>query len=475
MASIVVPKKGQTIPADLLIALQNKNKVSMTYAAGDSVGDVLSDVVDDKQDWVKTIPNVQEACKGLSTVFYFEDSKSRKQQPQPILVDGEAVVLSAITEGEFPKFKKSGDDGGHNMIHDFIDETIKDLYQEAGQDVGKLLAAVDNAEFRKDLLPALGDTGSLLLIPCKGDPVFFSCGVFSPNGPGLEGPWGWTSNACGFNPAAKENKPLTAKEKLQARLETLQNAPGTSVPLVNPEKKEDPDKTDTRPAPDQDILIYPDKTHSQKQRRTWLYENLKHEVSQAAAKAKDYMGNKGYPLKQFKQNSPYMRGDSVLHKSFKAAAEAIHAKMDKATADTPKWCPPILNPQTLQHVVALRKDGRLQMNPNATVELETVIEPLTSRMAINRDVPLLYSFDTFQMLAAQNAMATAHLLEEFRRRILADHPEIVPQMLEKLNGGGYQVETPPAPAKEEPVKIVPKQLTAKEKMLQRLQDLQKVA
>lgn len=447
LGTIVSVKPGLKIPQPYLDKLTATHTTRLGFAAADdeAPGTVGFTTLDDKQDWHKSIENILGMYTKSTCVFHFgtysKTTSDLEEQPYALLADGDKVLLSAMLEGDFPGYAGGEYNNEFNLVRDFLSEAIKELYQANGEDLAKMMEEAGKPGFRRTIKGVLAPRGAIMLIPGIGDPVLYSENIMG-NESGRTGAiydWGITTRHLGYTEAKPEPKveappaTMSKADRLKAAFskpagepaKVEQKAPTTTgtVPVVPP-------KTDTK-IPDGVLSVSCPPQFHKKEREQWVRQNV---VKGHQFKG-DWMKDRKYRKHEIKDTSP-------LYATFaQAAAEADKKQEVRQTPDQPlpKAPPgveqgplPVISPTAKQHVMGLINDQVLIVHPDQFTALEKPFDSLTEQLAINPDTPLFWSFEGYTKLCQHNVYTAACLLEEFRRRILADHPEVVNHMLEKL-------------------------------------------
>lgn len=174
-----------------------------------------------------------------------DDLTEEGLQPISLIETGEGdkalTQVAVILAGTFPTIEKGEHSVEYHFVSEYLYEKLDALYEKCGKDLKKLIAAVQEPDFQKDIKQHLEPKGLVMMITSEG-----AVAVQEPKfGTAFE--WGWVSDTLGYEEPKKvveepkketePQKPLSLKEKkaLVDKLKTEQNKP-------EPEKKAEPEK-----------------------------------------------------------------------------------------------------------------------------------------------------------------------------------------------------------------------------------------
>lgn len=284
----------------------------------------------DEIDLLAKVQEVQEKYKEEQVYFHLTSAEENEfnfnsLQPIPLIEKGNEVLLAAMAEGEFMAYAKPGEDTPESlMIKEYLQEKVRKIFLDCGQNIDKTRIELEKPGFRADLKPLLLPRGVILMIPNKGKAF-----AYSDNKLFGEYEWGFASRTLGIAPPTKDTfkepvktdvkaavlaaKPLTLREKQEQKKaleKAAADAAGAPIPVTPPvePKKEETKEPDKKPVAAETYAIgkneegvdwcYPDKTWGYNQCKQWWNRNS------SLKQPKDELLYEGFPAASLKAGSP---------------------------------------------------------------------------------------------------------------------------------------------------------------------------
>lgn len=237
-------------PDDLILRISGKKPVSTGFAVADE-GEVFPvSMTATKGDVVDTITKSQEVFKDKKRFYAFqfvdkadEFNEDTDQQPFELLAEGDGKGkkhhLMAFAEGTFPTYatKASGASPESDFVTYFVLDLVDDLWAQAKQNISTFMQLLDTDECRAKIKEACQPDGTVMFIPCEGDPLAISGGKFSTP---LEFSWGiCTQSALGYTEGKPKEEKTEEPRALSPRERRDQQKKLAEQPTDTPAKKEE--------------------------------------------------------------------------------------------------------------------------------------------------------------------------------------------------------------------------------------------
>lgn len=433
--TVAVVRKDKTLPSEMQTKLIGAHKSGFGFAVFDE-GEILTETVlsinaDGKEiDLGLTLSNVEESFKTCTRIYHFSSTPDGTSDIQPfsIIKDGNDDILVAVAEGDFPGYAKadSSHSNAYHMVNDYLSEVCKEVYQEADEDVDKMMTTFETPRFRKGMLGILSPRGVITLIgACDKDPT-----ILSVNQDGAQFDWGYLSNTPGFRaeepepvgePVQEPVKELSAKEKYLAK--KAAEATGTSSAAATGSKIPQPEvvgKLGDKPKKDEE-LVKIDSRLIGRARKRYLKNNFKLPEGNLP---QDWETKELWPVSMLKPGSalkPFTKSFAEAGAILKAQPEGIEEPSVTTVV------PPVIGPAQVQNTLKLSKEaGFLQetMDPEKMASYEKHFPTFTERTTIPFEEWILWDFPTVRR-HFDDKQAAACSWNELRFRVLKHEPNLL--------------------------------------------------
>lgn len=435
--TIVVVKSGEVLPDDVKAQLLDANKTTFSYATQENgTVDMLcldGEEPDEKNqvvDLALTLDQIEEGFMEQQRVYHFSNQPTRvdDEQPYAIIVKDQRTLLACVAEGDFPGY--AGEAGSthsneYHMVTDYLADACKEIYQEAGEDVKKMMDIFASPRFRKGMLGILAPRGTIALIGSQGDPI-----IFSKNDQGKEYDWGYMSRT--FEESKQEEAPpppppaattMTPAEKLAAKLAakakdgTKQPGRGSvpTVAAVDP-KPVVVGQLGDAPKPTEELVFWDTRLEG-RALKNYIRNNF----------VLTEWGGQLPPAWKTLKSLParLLKPGSALRAHTKAFQEA--GKTPPATeviADGSATPPPMVPPGMREKAIALSKLPGTMDSYEDIADWEKDYPPWTEQNAIPFEQAVRWGFKALRSLA-DDKQSIACFVRELQIRVLKHEPELL--------------------------------------------------
>lgn len=406
--TIVALKPKAVLPEAFIEAVEKTGVTSFSYAAanGEEVEFHNTDCTKKDVDFKATLKTLREPDFYINDmmIFHFvldelgveEDDK----QPYVLIKDGDKPLLVGFAEGDFEAYEDP--DGKHQneyfLMQEFVSETVKKIFTECGDDVGKTMAKLGESAFRKTMLKVLEPRGVITIVPSDGSPPV----TFSQNDKGQEFEWGWASRTHGYVEPARnvaDSPPQQSRSARLAAIKAKENAtPATSVPSIP-----DP-KTDIVIPPQ---MVTPPPNMDGKAKRGW---HTKH-----------FGPKMPTDLKAPRPASDLLPTSSLrkLNSLAEIPKDVVKPPTGNGIAEYPAVVPPTLIKTVMERI----KAGHVSSyTPDQIPLVEKEYPPYTEQIGEPIEEIILWNNKAFRELDHQSLFALAN---EFRHRLLKAVPALM--------------------------------------------------
>lgn len=245
---LMIADKGHTFP---LALLESAAKLKPTqWGVSVLMKGELKALKETSELDVKELDGIQQQYKDANFIFTLSKSdkpiSEEEQQPFTVLSieTGASKVLKpaivACVNGEFPTYKADGNTHA-NVAKEFLSAKLTRMYEKSGKDMGKLVKALEDEEFRELVEMACKPDGTIALLLSNGQCIFYNA-----NAAAKKTPFGFTTDLFGL-----KEESLLPKGKASG-LSSLSDA---ATPIETPKEEPQPEElpaTEQHPEGDKD-------------------------------------------------------------------------------------------------------------------------------------------------------------------------------------------------------------------------------
>lgn len=434
--TVAVVRKDKTLPSEMQTKLIGAHKSGFGFAASED-GEITTETIsainkDGKEvDLALTLSGVEESFKTCTRIYHFSNAPDGTQDTQPfsIIKDGNDDILVAVAEGDFPGYAKadSSHSNAYHMVNDYLSEVCKEVYQEADEDVDKMMTTFETPRFRKSMLGILSPRGVITLIgACDKDPT-----ILSVNQDGAQFDWGYLSNTPGFRaeepepviePVQKPVGELSAKEKYLAKKEAA--AAGTSSAAATGPKIPQPEivgKLGDKPKKDEEFVKIDSRLLNSGNRRA-LKRYLKNNFRLPEGNLpQDWETKELWPVSMLKPGSAL----KPFTKSFADAAAILKAQPEMEEPSVITSVPPITPPGQKKAYLDLLKDPSNSHESGDIMSFERKYPTFTEDTNTSIEEALLLRFESYRKMGRENLQSLCCLTNTLRFELLRLRPELL--------------------------------------------------
>lgn len=444
--TIVSIKPGHRMDPEFRVKLLEENPNSFSFASSDKKNVEHKLVNSNEFELLGSLTALEDGFKDRLVVVRAanEDVVDGEEQPFELIIDKEGKpLLVAFVEGDFTKYASDTAtlSPEATFVSDWLADHVNGMYSSCNGDMNKLMILLDTPSFQEAAREHMEPRGVVVFFSKDGKAVY----VAKSNSQYGKFDWGETSKTHGILaakpaetvPAGTDLSTLTYSERKALQKAGKKEGPIIKIePLANPEIKEKEEQPtinmpQTQGIKDQEYangaikrigqghpMLFPPSNLVGRDLKKWYGRHRKF-----GTQGLDHNQRPGIPASEVAKNSHFflVLNPPAQQADPKPKDVEVHNQPDPQVVSKPV---PIMPPdQVVKDIATLKK-----FEAASAEELDKSLEKygtFSSRMERSLDELLLAPFEAYYELGQNGVKGLACLANEFRLRILADHPEIM--------------------------------------------------